>query len=545
MNAALWKSSHRWTSGIVAAALSAAVCVTAGAPAQASGASAPGEAVPVIVGARAGQVAAAGAAVADAGGRVTRRLDVIDAHAAELPPVAVAELAKDPAVAWVTPDASVTLSHAPTADPSLGPGSMTHVADTIGARPVWKDGVSGAGVDVAVIDSGVVPVDGLRAPGKVVNGPDLSFESGNDEARYLDTYGHGTHMAGIIAGRDDAVASPVRSAGHSRFVGVAPDARVVNLKVADAGGATDVSQVIAAIDWVVQHGRSNGLNIRVMNLSFGTDGVQDYRVDPLAHAVEQAWHRGVVVVAAAGNDGFGDTRINNPAYDPYVVAVGGSDGMGTIPADDDVVAPWSSRGDAVRGPDLVAPGASVVSLRDAGSQLDREHPGARLGERFFRGSGTSQAAAVVSGAAALLLQQRPGLTPDQVKALLTSTARPLAGAPVGQGAGTLDVSAAAAAPTPTSVQDWPRSRGTGSLELSRGSTRVAKDGVPLVGETSVFLTTWSATGWLTGLLLGTTWSGGSWTGNSWTGNSWTGGSWTGNSWTGNSWTGNSWSSAQW
>jgi serine protease AprX len=319
----------------------------------------------------------------------------------------------------------------------------------------------------------------------------------------------------------------------------------VNVKVADASGATDVSQVIAGIDWVVQHGRSAGLDIRVLNLSFGTDGVQDARVDPLAHAVQQAWRRGVVVVVAAGNEGHGDARMNAPAYDPYVIAVGATDSRGTVDAADDVVGRFSSRGDAARRPDLVAPGTSVVSLRDPGSRLDQEHPGARVGTRSFRGSGTSQAAAVVSGAAALLLSQRPGLTPDQVKALLTSTARPLASPDPGAGAGLLDVGAAARAATPTAKQDWPRSTGTGSLQLSRGSGHVSVGGTPVVGEQSVFLTAWSAYGWLTSLLLGGSWTGGSWAGNSWTGSSWTGGSWTGNSWTGNSWTGNSWTGNSW
>jgi subtilisin family serine protease len=502
--------------------------------------------VRVLVGSAAAGESAVRRAVQSAGGRVTRSLGLIDAQAAVLPPSQVAELAAHPDVAWLVPDRAVTLSHSTSAPLEMGPTSLFHLADTVQAKQVWGQGWSGAGVDVAVIDSGVVPVDGLTAPGKVVHGPDLSFESGEAEVRHLDTYGHGTHMAGIIAGRDDAVPAPVTSAPHDRFVGIAPDARIVSLKVADSAGATDVSQVIAAIDWVVQHGRSNGLNIRVLNLSFGTDGVQAYQLDPLAHAVEQAWHRGVVVVAAAGNEGYGDARMNDPAYDPYVIAVGGADGRGTVSPDDDVVAGWSSRGDAVRRPDLLAPGQSVISLRDPGSRIDVDHAGGRVGERFFRGSGTSQAAAVVSGAAALLLQQRPGLTPDQVKHLLTATARRLPEAdPLAQGAGLLDVKAAAAAATPTSTQTWPRSLGTGSLELARGTNHVTVNGTPVVGEQSVFLAAWDAFGWLTSIAGGTAWSGGSWTGNSWTGNSWTGGEWLGNSWTGNSWTGNSWTGNSW
>ena len=106
---------------------------------------------------------------------------------------------------------------------------------------------------------------------------------------------------------------------------MAPDARIVSIKVADAKGQTDVSQAIAAIDWVVQNRNKNGLNIRVLNMSFGTDGVQDYLLDPLAYAAEQAWHKGIVVVVAVGNEGFGTGKVNNPAYDPYLIAVGSND----------------------------------------------------------------------------------------------------------------------------------------------------------------------------------------------------------------------------
>ena len=147
----------------------------------------------------------------------------------------------------------------------------------------------------------------------------------------------------------------------------------------------------------MKHRRDNGLNIRVLNLSFGTDGEQDYLVDPLAFAAEVAWRKGIVVVVAAGNGGFGSAKLNNPAYDPFVIAVGGADGKGTHDWKDDVVPEWSSFGDGTRNPDLVAPGQSVVSLRVPGSFLDLQHPAGRVGStpRFFRGSGTSQAAAVL------------------------------------------------------------------------------------------------------------------------------------------------------
>src|SRR5205085_152935 len=176
-----------------------------------------------------------------------------------------------------------------------------------------------------------------------------------------------------------------------------------SVKVADAVGATDVSQVIAAIDWVVQHRHDNGLNIRVLNLSFGTDGSQDYLLDPLVHAADVAWNAGIVVVVAAGNRGSGSTRLDNPARNPRLIAVGADDTKGTVVSSDDTIPEFSSSGDGVRNPDVVAPGQSIVSLRDTNSSIDMNYPDARVGTRFFRGSGTSAATAVVSGSAALLL----------------------------------------------------------------------------------------------------------------------------------------------
>jgi serine protease AprX len=380
----------------------------------------------------------------------------------------------------------------------------------------------------------------------------------------MDTYGHGTHLAGIIAGRDSAAPGTVDSSSSGDFVGVAPDARVVSIKVADAQGRTDVSQAIAAIEWVIQNKNANGLNIRVLNMSFGTDGVQRYQLDPLAFAAEQAWHQGIVVVVAAGNTGYGSAKLNNPAYDPYVIAVGGSDGVGTATTDDDVVPSWSTSGDGTRNPDVVAPGQSVVSLRVPNSQLDAAYPGARTGERFFRGSGTSQSAAVVSGAAALLLEQRPELTPDQVKALLMGSARSLPNADArAQGSGLIDMVAASAAATPTAVQTWERSTGAGSLDKARGTAIVKHNGKELRGETDFTGNKWDAAkfskkfakaldkaaagkGPLKNVdLNGLSWNGLSWNGLSWNGLSWNGLSWNGLSWNGLSWNGLSWNGLSW
>ena len=213
-----------------------------------------------------------------------------------------------------------------------GVTELDHVSAVIGADRMQSRGYTGRGVGVALVDTGVVPVRGLTS-GNVVNGPDLSFESQSAAQVSLDGFGHGTHMAGIIAGNE-----PATLLGGKRFQGIAPGSRLTSIKVGATDGAVDVSQAVAAVDWVVAHRNDDPRNpIRVLNLSYGTDGVQDYKLDPLTHAVENAWRAGIVVVVAGGNGGTDSPRLNNPAYDPYVLAVGASDTKRTVDASDDVV----------------------------------------------------------------------------------------------------------------------------------------------------------------------------------------------------------------
>jgi serine protease AprX len=423
------------------------------------------------------------------------------------------------------------------------PTTMSQVTAAIGADRVWGRGATGAGIGIALIDSGVAPVAGLTTPNKVVNGADLSFESQSQTYQYVDSYGHGTHMAGIAAG-DDGTAGG--------FKGVAPGAHIVSLKVATREGATDVSQVLAAIDWVVQHQSDAGLNVRVLSLSFGTEGLQPYQVDPLAFAVENAWHHGIVVVVSGGNDGTTHGSLTDPAVDPYVLAVGAANLNASPSSIGATVAPFSSRGTAARHVDVVAPGVSIASLRDPGSSIDDAHPSAVVGGRFFRGSGTSQATAVVAGAAALLLSAHPSLTPEQVKWALAATAMPLAPADANaEGAGMLDVNRASLAlPLLVGPKGWAPATGTGSLEQSRGGSHVAENGVELTGEQDIQGTPWHGGTWALASGLGRAWVGGAWNGQDWTGScwctvTWAGSSWTGRSWTGRSWTGQSWTAGTW
>ncbi|MEV0129355.1 S8 family serine peptidase [Dactylosporangium sp. NPDC050688] len=511
--------------------------------------------LPVIV--RHDGTGAAEAAVTRLGGTIGQHLDLVGAFTATVPAGALAAVAGAPGVRAVTPDGEVRLQ-ADTWNADEDQHSLYSLTQSIGAQEVWgaTDAtgarLTGQGVGVAVIDSGIAPVAGLDTAGKIINGPDLSFESQTPALRNLDTFGHGTHMAGIIAGRDTGV-QPGQEADKKQFVGVAPGAHLLNMKVAAADGAVDVSQVIAAIDWVVTHRDDPGLNIRVLNLSFGTDSTQDQRLDPLSYAVEAAWKQGIVVVVSVGNEGLAETRVGMPAQNPNVLAVGAADPLTTTDRTDDVVADFSTGGNATRHADLVAPGKSVVSLRVPNAFIDVVYPQARIAEdpaqRYFRGSGTSQAAAVVSGAAALLLQQRPDLTPDQVKRLLTSTADAMpAGDQVAQGAGQLDIAAAVNAPTPAeSTQTYLPATGLGSLELSRGTSHVADPdtGAELTGEFDIMGQAWTPAGWAEVCTTGTAWSGDTWNGRTWSGRTWSGDNWAGRTWSGRTWSGAVWDGRTW
>jgi serine protease AprX len=461
------------------------------------------------------------------------------------------------------------------------PGSLYSIARSLNVDDAWNAGYSGLGIQVAVIDTGVAPVEGLLHSGKVINGPDLSFESQSPDLMYLDTYGHGTHLAGIIAGKASDVWSDYTHQSKDKFLGIAPDAEIVSIKVGSRDGAVDVSQVIAAIDWVVQHRHDPGLNIRVLNLAYGTLPRQSYEVDPLAQAVEKAWKAGIVVVVAAGNDG-NTAPLRNPAFDPYVIAVGSAQyGVTNVSSNAlvqyDRVSDFSNCG-LGRTVDLVAPGRSITSLRVPGSYADDNYPQARVGSDYFLGSGTSQAAAVVSGAVAILLSRDGGLTPNEVKKLLKDNASPMAGVPTAcQGAGVVDLVFVARGKkinVSGATQSFAPSNGSGLLELARGGEHVTMDEIALTGEQDIMGHPWigfneivthcwrvgkgrdsytvcedslvaTDTLWNGGEWNGTSWSGTSWSGTSWSGTSWSGTSWSGTSWSGTSWSGTSWSDKSW
>lgn len=537
------------------------------------------------------------------GGTILKNLDLIGAFVARLKPREAAALARHRAIRSVTRDGS--LIRTPRAvRPTMAAGDYDGRPETIaamlGVDQLWARGYTGAGIDVALVDSGVATVPGLDGDNKVIYGPDLSFESQSAELRHRDTFGHGTHMAGLIVGQ-------TRPGAARPFTGMAPGARLVSIKVADRNGVADISQVVAAITWAVENRNANGLNIRVLNLSYGTSSAISYRTDPLALAVEKAWDSGIVVVAAAGNDGFvsrADALVS-PARDPFVIAVGSSDPNGTMDPADDRVASFSSRADdavqgSIRPPDILVPGRSIVSLRVRGSEADLEVGSSQTDPDFLIGSGTSQSAAIVSGIVADLLQQDPTLTPAGVKARLMFTARELPNvSPRQQGYGVVDVTSVAADPTGaprTLTEGFTRTSSKDvTYEPARGEGHVQIGGKVLEGERDVFGSVlgsslnsaikmgsswrrgsswnlnrwaglqfdpktatmpvaWATNPWSSSFFGGPwslvqpgdmTWNGSGWTRSSWSSDGWLRSSWSRSSWSGSSWSGSSWSTADW
>ena len=503
--------------------------------------------------------------VADLHGTVTHELPIVVGFSAEVPGAAVPLLAASDAVARLWGDAHLRMN-------SINMAQF----DSAPANAVWQNSVNlfqarvyahgqflGQGVTVALLDTGVSATQDLG--NRVVARVDLTPEHDG-----YDRYGHGTHMAGLIAGNG------MKSFGV--YQGVAPMTNLVSVKVAGADGSTDVSVVLAGLEWIVDH--QDQYDIRVLNLSFGTDSTQPYALDPLDYAVERVWFAGIAVVVSAGNRGPSAGTINKPADDPYVISVGSADVKNTINTADDTVASFSSLGptqDGFSKPDIIAPGVSLVSERAVGSTIDVDHPLARVGDAYFKGSGTSQSAAVVSGALALMFQAEPGLTPDVAKATLKGTAQKYLSDQAGAGAGLLDVFAALKAANkdtyaakPANAR-WTPSTGLGSLDASRGSFHVYADldgdGTPelVTGEVDVLgaafdarswsarswsADTWDASSWagLTAETSGwadTTWDGRSWTGTAWDARSWSSDSFDARSWSASTFDARSWSSAGW
>jgi len=505
----------RAAAGLILACAAALLLLPGAAPAATGPA-----ATRVVVVERAPASTAAERLVRRLGGHPGRALPLAGGFAARVPAGALPALRRSGAIAGVWDDARVGMRSSSRV--AMRSSSSDCAADDpacfdkLPAEPAWQQAIGldevpnkyqGDGATVASIDTGVTPTPNLGA--RLLARVDLTSERDG-----LDHFGHGTHMAGLIAG-DGTTSSEA-------YTGAAPEARIVSVKVAGWDGATDVSTVIAGLQWVVSNrGR---FRIRVVNLSWGTDASRGYGVDPLDRAVERAWEAGLVVVVSAGNTGPGAGTVSKPADDPFVITAGAADVNGTAAHGDDAVAPFSSRGPTVDGtgkPDVIAPGVSLVSDRAPDSTIDTLRPGARVGATLFKGTGTSQAAAVVAGVAARMLDVNPALTNDQVKGVLTDTADPLG---TGAGAGLIDAAAAAAAvepdeavgPLPEANQGVRPSSGTGPIEGSRGSAHAVADldgdGTPeaISGEVDALGAPWDADAYAAARWSLATWAASPW-----------------------------------
>src|SRR5919107_2598551 len=520
----------------------AALVLLAGLGAVPGAASArPGAAEPmgVIVQKRAGAGSAPEEAVRRLGGQVTRALPIVGGFAATVPATVAGELARLPGVRAVTPDAKLRVQ---------GTASTATVRSVypkvVRADAAWQRGITGRGVTVAVLDTGVANVPDLA--GRLVQvrndltGRTEPCKNLSGELDCNDRYGHGTFIAGLVAGNG--------ASSGGKWKGVAPEASILSVKAAGADGAADVSNILAAIQWVVSF--KDRYNIGVLNLSLGTDSKQDWKVDPLNYAVEQAWAAGMTVVVAASNEGPGAGTITKPADDPWVVTVGATDDRGTAGVSDDLLPDFSGRGPTAHGlakPDVAAPGAHVISLRAPGSTIDTRFPYYVDGS-YRQGSGTSMATGVVSGAVALMLQANPGVSPDRAKYALTATSRDAASDdPMAVGSGVVDAAAAAfSAPAGVANQGLARSNGKGSLALSRGSVQVSTDNLlgtvlgPVLGATlTAQLLLWNPGGY-----TGVQWVPSNWYLSTWEVNRWNRVQWYGNDWPGTRWHGSTWQGQQ-
>ncbi|HEX3722024.1 MAG TPA: S8 family peptidase [Nitrolancea sp.] len=418
-------------------------------------------------------------------------------------------------IQYVTVDAPM-LS---TTEPDLTDISQlqTMYPETVQATDAWGEGDTGAGVGVAVIDTGIAQV-------KDFSGRIVAQQSFIDTSSTSDGYGHGTHIAGVIAGDSWDSSQGVQG----KYVGVAPDANLINLRVADDTGQVYESDVVLAFEWAIAHRVQ--YNIRVINLSMTSTVPESYHTSFLAAAAEHAWFNGILVVVAAGNQGP-NQMYYAPADDPFVVTVGATDANGTVDASDDWIAPWSNSGtnpDGVTKPDVVAPGRLIDSTLAKGSEFQQEYPSRIVDQNYIWMSGTSMSTAVVSGVAALIFQAHPNWTNDQVKWVLEQTATKLNVDPTTQGAGEVNADAA------VNYAGTPQYANQG---LTISNDLVGPNGSLVYDVTTLVGSVLSTAKDLLGSLLGSNSSSSSWSGSAWSGSAWSGSAWSGSAWSGSAWSG--------
>ena len=467
------------------------------------------------------------AAVLGVGGTLLSQFHLIDGVEAVIPAVVEPVLAALPGIT-VTPDVSVSVQDTPE---STGPHTPSDVfLGQTGSTRLAAAGDTGRGATVAVLDTGIDNLPDFS--GRLIGGVDLT----GGRNPFQDSYGHGTFVAGLIAGNG--------ASSGGQYSGEAPGANLVSIKVAGASGTTDLANLILGLQWAVDHQISYGIN--VLNMSLGFQTAMSTVINPLDQAVQAVWGAGIAVVVSAGNSGPFNGTILSPGDDPLVITVGALDDMATSSLTNDEMCDFSSAGptsaDGFVKPDLVTSGRSVVSLAAPGSTIYDQNPSARVGSANFVGSGTSFSSAITAGAAALVLADNPGLTPNQLKARLLGTTSPgPVGNPFVDGHGALNAYAAATAGPMNLSQSAPLLPALPGITVQLSPTSPASTWNPSL---------WSGTSWAPGpsddwTWQGLAWNGGDWNGWAWTGRAWNVGDWAGAAWNSANWTGRAWNGSGW
>nr|WP_319418023.1 S8 family peptidase [Virgibacillus necropolis] len=299
---------------------------------------------------------------------------------------------------------------------------------SIHAEQLNEQGLTGKDVNIAIVDTGVHPHPDLKQPTNRI----IAFKDFiNNKMEPYDDNGHGTHCAGDAAGNGFS--------SNGKYRGPAPESGVIGVKVLNQMGSGSLSTIVSGIQWCINHKEEHQIN--VISLSLGAAADESDCNDPLVQIVEKAWESGIVVCVAAGNSGPDQRTIATPGISSKVVTVGAIDDQNTVDRADEEVASFSSRGPACGGvskPDLLAPGANIISLRAPGSFLDKITKSNRVEDNYFSLSGTSMATPICSGVAALVLQAYPEFSPDEVKQQLLQAAVDRGLPSYVQGAGYLD-----------------------------------------------------------------------------------------------------------
>jgi serine protease AprX len=443
------------------------------------------------------------------GGRLGRKLALVQGTSAVLKAKRLEKLAETPGLV-ITPDQPVGPS-------DFSSDQLWPIAS--GNAQLWSsldNPLTAHTPAIAVIDSGIDSTR-LDFAGRVLASTTFVSSTPNSPG---DGLGHGTFVAGLAAGS---------APGHA---GAAPSAKLVSVDVLNDDGMGYTSDIVAGIDWVIQHKDQYG--IRVANLSLTGSDNSSFMYDPLDKAVERLWFAGVTVVAAAGNYGTGSeqTVTSSPGNDPFAITVGAADLNGTTNPSDDFAASWSVYGytyDGFRKPEVSAPGRYMVAAVPTTSTLAIERPDRIVAPGYMQLSGTSMATAVVSGTVAHILAAHPNYTPDQVKGALMASSLATAAAPNSLGMGEIDAAGAVAGidpPNPNAaLEQFLTTDASGATVFDAGS--------------------WSTTAQSSSNWASSNWSSSNWSSSNWSSSNWSSSNWSSSNWSSSNWSSSNWSSSNW